>query len=68
MALAITPRGEFGYLPNYGKDSNRGVRPWLTPVPIAELHFFPTTGGGIFKKVHTIVDKSFPEYYSLSIK
>ncbi len=35
MALAITPRGELGDLPNCGKASSRGVRPWLTPVPIA---------------------------------
>jgi len=26
IALAITPPGEFGYLPNCGKDSNRGSR------------------------------------------
>jgi len=34
-ALAVTPQGEFGDLPNCGKASNRGVRPWLTPVLIA---------------------------------
>jgi len=27
MALAITPPGEFGDLPNCGKASNRGSRP-----------------------------------------
>ena len=39
MALAITPQGEFGYLPNCGKDSNREARPWLDSVLMAELHF-----------------------------
>ncbi len=40
MALAITPRGDFGDLPNFGKASKRGTRPWLGPVPIAVLHFW----------------------------
>jgi len=39
MALAITPLGEFGDLPVFGKASNRGVRPWLTPVRIAGEYF-----------------------------
>ena len=39
MALAITPRGELGDLPNYGKASSRGTGPWLAPVPIAELYY-----------------------------
>ena len=34
-ALAVTPQGDFGDLPNCGKASKRGVRPWLTPVLIA---------------------------------
>jgi len=38
MASAITPRDELGDLPNHGKASNRGTRPWLGPVHIAELH------------------------------
>ncbi len=29
MALAITPQGEFGDLPNCGKASNRGSRPYF---------------------------------------
>jgi len=35
MALAITPPGEFGDLPVFGKASNRGLRPWLRPVRTA---------------------------------
>ncbi len=45
MALAITPQGEFGYLPNFGKDSNRGARPWLAPVLIAEEIFWQPEAG-----------------------
>ncbi len=39
MALAITPQGEFGDLPNCGKASNREARPWLDSVLIAGLYF-----------------------------
>jgi len=35
MALAITPQGDFGDLPNYGKASKRDLRPWLKSVLIA---------------------------------
>jgi len=36
MALAITPQGEFGDLPNFGKASNREARPWLDSVLTAD--------------------------------
>jgi len=45
MALAITPQGDFGDLPNCGKASNRGTRPWLGPVLIAGKKSLPTSGG-----------------------
>jgi len=34
-ALALTPQGDFGDLPNSGKASKRDLRPWLKSVLIA---------------------------------
>ncbi len=61
MAKAITPQGDFGDLPNYGKASKRGTRPWLGPVLTAELHSCqPPAANGKKNKQH-------PQLKTLSI-
>ncbi len=49
-ALAVTPQGDFGYLPNYGKDSKRGSRPLFgsdRSSPWTTISLAP--GGGILQ-------------------
>ena len=45
MALAITPQGDFGDFPGFGKASKRDLRPWLKSVLIAGKKSLPTSGG-----------------------
>ncbi len=47
-ALAVTPPGEFGDLPVFGKASNRDSRPWLESVRIAGEIIPLCSGDGTF--------------------
>ncbi len=56
MALAITPQDDFGALPNSGKASKRGSRPWLEPVLTATILLTARGGKYIYNSMEEILN------------